>query len=122
MGVPRMKSWRAHPAVSGEKPKAVSVPDRPHTLPPSGRYAVRAFSGRYVVINHAGNVVSTIKVTLRDAQDLAEKLNDAAAREERFGQTRRRACLSCLREFMSEGNHNRLCPYCRALGYSPSRW
>lgn len=122
MGAPRMRSWRDHPVMTGEMPKPSAVPSRPHGLPPHGRYAVRTLAGRYLVINHAGNPVATMKVTRRDAEELAEKLNGAAEREERVGQARRRPCLSCAREFMSEGNHNRLCPYCRSLGHSPVMW
>lgn len=114
----RMQSWKKHPAITGEAPK----PALSHQLPPVGRYAVRAFAGRYLIINHVGNPVSTMKVTRRDAEALAEKLNAAAEREERFGHARRRACLSCAREFMSEGSHNRLCPYCRQTGHAPVAW
>lgn len=123
MAVLRMKSWRDHPAISGQQPAPapVVVQFMPQ-LSQSGRYAVQTFAGRFVVIDHTGTPVSTIRATRRDAEELAEKLNLSAEREERFGQARRRDCLSCTREFMSEGIHNRLCPYCSQLGHSPSRW
>lgn len=121
VGAVRMQSWRKHPAITGEA-GAAEAPARAHHLPKPGRYAVRSLLGRFLVINDAGNLVSKLSCSLRDAEMLAEKLSAAAEREERFGQARRRACMSCAREFMSEGIHNRLCPYCSQLGHSPARW
>lgn len=122
MNVPRMKSWRDHPVISGQAPNPEVPRERPLPLPPVGRYAVRSFDGRFLVINHVGNSVSTMKVTRRDAEELVERLNAKAEIEERLGRAQRRSCMSCTREFTSEGIHNRLCPYCRALGHSPARW
>ena len=45
---------------------------------------------------------------------LAEARCDAMNREEALRRRRRkRACLSCGRPFLSEGNHNRMCDRCR---------
>lgn len=119
MGAIRMKSWRDHPAVTGQAAKSVSTPDHLPQLPPVGRYAVHPFAGRFAVVNHAGSAVATLKVSRRDAEELAHKLNETAEREERFGRAMRRPCLCCEREFTSEGIHNRLCPYCRHLDHAP---
>lgn len=122
MGMVRMQSWRKHPAISGAEPENEPAPKQALQLPDRGRFGVSSFAGRFLVIDHTGNAASTMKVTRRDAEELADKLNLNAEREERFGSTRRRPCLSCAREFMSEGIHNRLCSYCAELGHSPSRW
>ena len=45
---------------------------------------------------------------------LAEARCDAMNREEALRCSRKtRACLCCGRPFLSEGNHNRMCKFCR---------
>jgi len=53
---------------------------------------------------------------------LAEvRRDDLALASRRRAEARPRACMTCEREFASEGIHNRMCPACRTAGYQPAR-
>ncbi len=74
------------------------------------------------VTDPAGKVASKAYLTFREAAAKAEKLDEEADREARFGKPRRRPCMCCGREFQSEGIHNRLCGYCTKVDHAPAVW
>ncbi len=93
-----------------------------HEAKPSRpKYTVEHMGKRgFVVLDPAGKPVTEgtafVIAATRDCRDLQQAMD----RKNKVGP---RACLSCAREFESEGIHNRLCSGCRGrdAGADPVR-
>jgi hypothetical protein len=92
---------------------------------PRGRRTGHKVDGNghfFWVTDPSGRIASKAFATFREAQTKAEKLDEEADREARFGKARRRPCMCCGREFQSDGIHNRLCGYCARVDHAPAVW
>lgn len=75
-----------------------------------GQYRVKRVAGGYCVIDPDGEQVTapiSCKSHVEDSCAAHQRRHDRANRG------RKRPCMCCRQEFMSEGNHNRLCDECR---------
>lgn len=77
-----------------------------------GRYQVRRVGGGHVVIDPDGKQV---RGPYR-GNDEAQEVCDVMQRRHDRQQMRKRPCMCCRREFISEGAHHRLCDECRRSG------
>lgn len=89
--------------------------------PTRPKYTVQHMGKRgYVVLDPSGTPVTSgtafVIAATRDCRDLQQ----AADQRNKVGP---RPCMSCAREFLSEGMHNRLCAGCRGrdAGADPVR-
>ncbi len=117
--ISRVKSWKSHPVAASAQ--AIETPRQARRSKIAKGRDEDGFriihDGYYWRVEGPDGSVSGGHSSMASAD---VRLGEMARAARAARAVRQRCCMTCEREFTSEGIHNRMCPDCRHRGYQPA--